>query len=57
MVFLILKKWNLEKEKDDWITLCTYCDYVDYDENNTNIKEVQDFLYKLLPHYERENIL
>lgn len=42
-----------EGKKDDWITLCTYCDYVDYDENNTNIKEVQDFLYKLLPHYEK----
>jgi len=40
-------------KKDDCITLCTYCDYVEYDEDDENIKEVNDFLYKLLPDFQK----
>ena len=40
-------------KKEDFITMSTCCDYIEYDENNDKIKEINEFLYKLLPNTDK----
>ena len=39
--------------KEDYLTFCTNCDYKEYSEDDTEYKEVSEFIYRLLPNYEK----
>ena len=56
-IFDLIKMELRPGKLEDCACLCTNCEYIEYDEDNETYKELSEFIYRLLPNYEKREYM
>ena len=56
-IFDLIKMELRPGKLEDCACLCTNCEYIEYDEDDEVYKELSEFIYRLLPNYEKREYM